>query len=458
MATNMSTDKNVLLCKKCGSEHERPVGSKCERGKVIKDEKRDTSKETTVRKTPRGKGTDMSSHEKMLETVMSTMTTFTNKLNSMEERLSGLTSRLDTPVAANKSASRKSRSREKVKRIEISDDDEKIPVTAGLATVSDDGTIYSQTFPDVAVAIKPTPARSKKLKADPDLGVAPLLKMDQMNLPGIKSLPRVTATVSRPQPSASVSWDAPTHMNFQQTTVMEKPLVRDVNFNLPAYSDQYGNPVQVHSLPDTGGIQSQNLYVPTKEASVTTVEQASYVPVHETLPVTAGATMASTATLEALKANPFIQQLVEERVAVLESRMKSELQQGNTQRKKSGRYNVADTLCGAAHLRWPNESCPVGMSRKRAIYDDLTLGQFVVGFLANVLGTPHQDTCRNMIHELMETIKLAENLSWPIARGAFAVSMQKLEDETLVWSDKWFGYLISQAHSTAPTRWKAYSL
>ena len=77
MATNMSTDKNVLLCKKCGSEHKRPVGSKCERGKVIKDEKRDTSKETTVRKTPRGKGTDRSSHEKMLETVMSTMTTFT---------------------------------------------------------------------------------------------------------------------------------------------------------------------------------------------------------------------------------------------------------------------------------------------------------------------------------------------------------------------------------------------
>ena len=70
------------------------------------------------------------------------------------------------------------------------------------------------------------------------------------------------------------------------------------------------------------------------------------------------------------------------------------------------------------------------MSRKRTIYDDLTLGQFVVGFLANVLGTPHQDTCRNMIHELMETIKLAENLSWP------TFSMQKLEDEMLVWSDK----------------------
>ena len=157
----------------------------------------------------------------------------------------------------------------------------------------------------MAVAIKPTPARPKKLKADPDLGVAPLLKADQVNLPGIKSLPRVTSTLSRPQPSASVSWDAPAHVNFPQTTVMEKPLVRDVNFNLPAYSDQYGNSVQVQSLSDTGGIQ-QNVYVPAKEASVTTADQAVYVPVHETLPVTTGTTMASTATLEALKANPFI--------------------------------------------------------------------------------------------------------------------------------------------------------
>ena len=436
MATNMSMDKNILMCKKCGLEHERPVGSKCERGKSIKDKKRDTCKETTVQKTPRGKGTDMSSHEKILETVMSTMTNFTEKLNSMEERLSGLTSRLDTPATAHKSASRKSRSCEKVKRIEISDDDDKTPVTTGLATVSEDRTIYSQTFPDVAVAIKPTPARPKKLKVDTDLGAAPLLKADQVNLPGIKSLPRVTSTVSRPQPSASVSWDAPAHVNFLQTTVMEKPLVRDVNFNLPAYSDQYGNSVQIQSLSETGGVQLQNVYVPAKEASVTTTDQAVYVPVHETLPVAGGMTMASTATLEALKANPFIQQLVKERVAVLESRMKSELQQGSTQRKKSGRYNVADPPCGASHLRWPNESCPVGINRKRALYDDLTLGQFVVSFLANVLGTPHQDTCRNMIHELMETVKLAENLSWPIARGAFAVSMQKLEDETLAWSDK----------------------
>ena len=196
MATNMSADKNILMCKKCGVEHKPSVGSKCERGKSMKDEKRDPSKETTVRKTPRGKGTDMSSQEKMLEAVISTMTNFTEKLNSMEERLSGLSSRLDTPATSQKTVSRKSHSQEKVKRIEISDDDEKTSATTGLTTVYEDGTIYSQTFPDVAVAIKPTPARPKKLKADPELGVAPLLKTEQVNLPGIKSLPRVTSTVS----------------------------------------------------------------------------------------------------------------------------------------------------------------------------------------------------------------------------------------------------------------------
>ena len=68
------------------------------------------------------------------------------------------------------------------------------------------------------------------MKADPELGVAKLLKTDQVNLPGIKSLAHVTSTVSRPQSAASVSCDAPAQVNFAQTAVVEKPVVRDVNF------------------------------------------------------------------------------------------------------------------------------------------------------------------------------------------------------------------------------------
>ena len=174
------------------------------------------------------KSTDISSQDKMLEVVMSTMSNFTEKLNSMEERLTGLTSRLETPATSQKTVSRKSCLREKVKRIEILDDEEKTPVITGLATVSEDKIVYAKTFPDVAVAIKPTPARPKKLKADPELGVAPLLKTDQVSMPGIKSLPRVTSTVSRPQSTASVSWDAPAQVNFAQTALVDKPVARSI--------------------------------------------------------------------------------------------------------------------------------------------------------------------------------------------------------------------------------------
>ena len=91
-------------------------------------------------------------------------------------------------------------------------------------------------------------------------------------------------------------------------------------------------------------------------------------------------------SIDVLRANPMIQKLVEERVAVLESRMRS-------------------------------KSCFTGTQRKRTPYDDLSLGQFVVGYINNVLETQHVDTMKHMLTELGETVKLAENLSWPIARG-----------------------------------------
>ena len=43
---------------------------------------------------------------------------------------------------------------------------------------------YTKMLHDVVVAVKPTPTRGKKLKAGSDLGVAPLHKAEQMNIPG----------------------------------------------------------------------------------------------------------------------------------------------------------------------------------------------------------------------------------------------------------------------------------
>ena len=104
-------------------------------------------------------------------------------------------------------------------------------------------------------------------------------------------------------------------------------------------------------------------------------------------------------------------------------------------RKKSGRYNTAYTPCGPAHTRWPNELCLVGTKRKRPAYDDLSLGQFIIGFVNNIMEIQSAELSKCMFVELSETMKLAQNLSWPIERGAFATSMHKIEDGTLAWNN-----------------------
>ena len=283
---------------------------------------------------------------------------------------------------------------------------------------SQDGTAIAKVFADTIVAVKPvpTPARYKKQCADFDLGVTSLFSVPAAVQPAVNRnvLPRVSSTVSKP-PENSVTWENVSLLNIPNQGVRDKADVCDINQNNIKYTDQYGNLVQVQA--------------PVQRDPV----------VHNTLPVSehvvAKPMMVQQQSTESLRSNPVIQQLVEERVALLETRMKNELQQGHVLRKKSGRYNTADTPCGPIHTRWPNESCPVGAGRKHPSLDDLFMGQFVIGFLNNIMDTQHQELARHMMVELNETIKLAENLSWPIAGGAFAASMHKIEDGTLMWSN-----------------------
>ena len=96
---------------------------------------------------------------------------------------------------------------------------------------------------------------------------------------------------------------------------------------------------------------------------------------------------------------------------------------------------MSDTPHITLHLRWPNKSCVIGTARKHVTFDELSLGQFVIGFVNNVMDTQHLPTLKNMLSELVETVKLVENISWPIARGAFAASILKIEDESITWND-----------------------
>ena len=68
---------DMLACKKCGTEHEKPITNRCEHLKVDKDEKKDSNKEQAVKKTPKSKTASAGpSQEKMMELMLTLMSSF----------------------------------------------------------------------------------------------------------------------------------------------------------------------------------------------------------------------------------------------------------------------------------------------------------------------------------------------------------------------------------------------
>ena len=227
------------------------------------------------------------------------MSSFSKKLEVMEQRITGLTSRVETPTTM-KQGARKSRSKEEVKRIEISNDEDKSSLFSPNRNIihSQDGTVYAKVVTDTAVAVKPvpTPARYKKQRADFDLGVTPLFSELAAVQPAVSRnvLPRVTSTVSKP-PENSVTWENVSLLNIPNQGVKDKTDVCDINQNNIKYTDQYDNLVQVQA--------------PVQRDPV----------VHNTLPVSehvvAEPMVVQQQSMESLRSNPVIQQLVEERAA-----------------------------------------------------------------------------------------------------------------------------------------------
>ena len=70
----------------------------------------------------------------------------------------------------------------------------------------------------------------------------------------------------------------------------------------------------------------------------------------------------------------------------------AKLQQGIYRHRKSGRYDNSETPHATPHLRWPTKVCVIGTVHKRATFDELSLGQFVIGFVANALDAHHVET------------------------------------------------------------------
>ena len=178
--------------------------------------------------------------------------------------------------------------------------------------IQEGGTSYAQTFPDTAVALKPTqtPAHAKKMKPEGTLGCTPLLRTTA-TLGSVSAM--VTDIISQVATQSArdysdiqtQTWSEPptvSHAHGNSGSI-EKTTIQDINQNpVFAHVDQFGNPVKVQATvgPQTN---TQELLIQTGEQQVTQ-------------------NVGNITSLEALRSNPMIEQLVEEWIAISEIKIK----------------------------------------------------------------------------------------------------------------------------------------
>ena len=103
--------------------------------------------------------------------------------------------------------------------------------------------------------------------------------------------------------------------------------------------------------------------------------------------------------------------------------------------KKSGRFNTTETCTAPPKLRWPNEGFFGGANRKRLSYDDMSMPQWVAGQLNNISQIQDNNLLRLVLDQVIAAMQDASSLPWVAVRGAWASSMQDMEQGRLTWRD-----------------------
>ena len=137
--------------------------------------------------------------------------------------------------------------------------------------------------------------------------------------------------------------------------------------------------------------------------------------------------------LETLRQIPSVSNTVSTLLGAYEEQARTSLQ--GRQPRKSGRYNSVEVVQSAPEFRWPNEGYHAPGGKKRVIYDELTLPQWVVGQLTNIYHMKDQTTARNALLQVILAMKDATSLPWAAVRSAWATSMHDLEEGNLAWRD-----------------------
>ena len=136
-----------------------------------------------------------------------------------------------------------------------------------------------------------------------------------------------------------------------------------------------------------------------------------------------------------LRSNQGISEAVNNLLTSYEGRAYSDLSQGKPQSKKSGRYNLHDTVAMAPHLHWPNEGFHASNGKRRVTYDELSMPQWVSGQLSNIYAISDPTLLKQALLQVIHAMRDAVSLPLPTVRAAWASSMHQVEEGHLSWTD-----------------------
>ena len=86
-------------------------------------------------------------------------------------------------------------------------------------------------------------------------------------------------------------------------------------------------------------------------------------------------------------------------------------------------------------LRWPNEGFHGIGGRKRTLYGDLTIQEWAVGQLSNIYYIQDPSLVKQVLLQVILSLRDATSLPWQAVCSAWGNSMHKIEQGSLQWAD-----------------------
>ena len=106
----------------------------------------------------------------------------------------------------------------------------------------------------------------------------------------------------------------------------------------------------------------------------------------------------------------------------------------SSQKLKSKRGGPVDVIVQQKVL-WPPEHILGGQNRQRLTYNQITMPQFVQGFVKNILDESNLQYREHMLQYLGDIMEDASDFSWQSAKASHAVLLCEMERGKVTWTD-----------------------